>query len=47
MSTDIKSECEMTVTAGDKEQSEIGYLKIEILDLEGSIERKSVKTLYD
>ena len=45
MSTDIESECEKTVTAGDKGGIEVGYPKVEILDLEGSFERKSVKTL--
>jgi len=47
MPTDIKSKCEVNVAADDEEQSEIGYPKIEILDLEGSIERKSVKTLSE
>ena len=44
---DIKSEYEKTATVGDKEQVEVEYLKVEILDLAGSFERKSVKTLCD
>ena len=42
----MQSEYEEAVTDGDKEQVKFGYPKVETLDLEGRVERKSVETLY-